>query len=145
VLRRGERAISTLALPLLVGQSSEAVLCSEDLLVTETDVEIAKYAAVEDPIQRARLEGLLVSLRPLRTPSGAILLELGGVGVAPAGPRRTVKLADFGVGELEAEDQDYLFLDEHLRFESGRGTSTVRVGEGARGLALDVTLRGGER
>jgi hypothetical protein len=141
-LRRGERTLARLALPLLVGRSSDAVLCSEDLLVGEADVEIAKYASVEDPIQRSRLEGLLVSLRPVRTPSGAILLELGGAGIASGGARRTIELSDGGGGgELETEDQDYLFLDELLRFDTGRGASTVRIGEGTLGLALDVTLR----
>ena len=139
-LRRGERVLAEVELPLLVGRDSELVLCSEDLYVFDADVEIAKYSSVEDPVAREVLEGLFASLRPLRSPSGALLLELRVAGVSPAGARRTLALADSASGQIEAQAHDYLVADELLRLEPGVGARTVRLGDAAGGLALDVTL-----
>jgi hypothetical protein len=142
-LRRaaGNAIIAGLSLPLRAGLESTAILASEDLLLHDFDVELAKLASVEDPVMRSLYEGLLLTLEPRFTPGGDVCLKLFGAGVAPDGARRSLEPSGRNMGQIEGQGQRYLFLDSELRFPAGGGATTQQLGDSAGGLVLDVSLR----
>ena len=138
----GGDVLARIGLPARTGVSSAAVLGIERQLMRDSDVEIAKYAAVEDPIVMPSFSGLIVDLEPRVDVRGGVSLDLMAFAARSVDGPREVEVAPGSRRELQQEATDQLLAKQVLRFPAaGAAEGRVLLGDAAGSLVLEVSVR----
>lgn len=141
----GGGEIARWCLPVLEGGRCAASIGIESLSLAEYDVEIAQGATVADPIVENLFDGLVLSLHPMRSADGALVIDLR----ACARLLAVMQRVDTGSGESMRIDEpsfDTLSLDQRVRFGADEKKRSIVLGEGSGatgrgGLALELEVR----
>jgi len=128
--------------PIRAGTSAGVAIGIEDFEQPSYDVEVAQFAATDDPQVNSAFDGLVMFIQPTVESGGNLALTLRGSGHLLLG-RESIDLGGRVAGQIDHSEYAHLFVNETLSLQAdGDGAWSAvlgRQGEGA--TKADLTLR----
>lgn len=140
------REAARLRVPVRVGQDFAAVLGVEGMAIVDHDVEVAQFSSIADPQAELLFDGVIFYVRPTRSTSGELSLDVRARAHVAAGEAERVDLEAPALGSVERVDYDRLFVNQRVEIGGDSGSRrSVTLGDASAGrsdgsISIEVTV-----